>query len=302
MADQIKLRRGTATQWTSSDPVLAVGELGFETDTNKFKLGNGSDTWSDLVYFVDENGVDLSLYAPLSSPTFTGDVQISGNLVVSGSTSYINSQDLVVDDSLIYLANSSSANVVDIGIVGSFDNGTYQHTGLVRDASSDQWILFKGVQTEPTTTVAFTEATFDKLLLGEISTTSATIGNVSNTEIQYLNNVSSNIQTQLDSKINKLITVQDERLSSFTVASGDEDDLIQLNGTFTVTVPAQASYDFPIGTQIHFLNVGSGTITFSAGNSTLNGTPGLKLRAQWSAATLIKRKSDSWVLVGDLSA
>ena len=46
-------RRGTAAQWTSANPILAAGEIGFETDTGKFKLGNGSSTWSSLNYFVD---------------------------------------------------------------------------------------------------------------------------------------------------------------------------------------------------------------------------------------------------------
>lgn len=47
----IQLRRGTAAQWTSADPVLASGEAGYETDTNKFKIGDGSTIWSLLSYF-----------------------------------------------------------------------------------------------------------------------------------------------------------------------------------------------------------------------------------------------------------
>lgn len=50
MAVQIQLRRGTAAEWTSADPVLADGELGVETDTGKFKVGNGDDAWSVLTY------------------------------------------------------------------------------------------------------------------------------------------------------------------------------------------------------------------------------------------------------------
>ena len=46
-------RRGTATQWTSGNPVLAAGEIGFETNTNKFKIGDGTSTWSALKYFLD---------------------------------------------------------------------------------------------------------------------------------------------------------------------------------------------------------------------------------------------------------
>ena len=46
-------RRGTAAQWTAANPVLAAGEIGFETDTNKFKMGNGSSAWSALQYFAN---------------------------------------------------------------------------------------------------------------------------------------------------------------------------------------------------------------------------------------------------------
>lgn len=48
----IKLRRGTASQWTTANPTLAAGELGIETDTNKFKFGNGSTAWTSLAYGV----------------------------------------------------------------------------------------------------------------------------------------------------------------------------------------------------------------------------------------------------------
>ena len=53
MATRMQQRRGTAAQWTSANPILAAGEIGFESDTNKFKLGNGSSHWADLQYFVD---------------------------------------------------------------------------------------------------------------------------------------------------------------------------------------------------------------------------------------------------------
>ena len=50
---KMKQRRGTAVAWTSANPVLSAGEIGFETDTNKFKIGNGVTTWDSLNYFVD---------------------------------------------------------------------------------------------------------------------------------------------------------------------------------------------------------------------------------------------------------
>lgn len=46
----IKQRRGTAAEWTSANPVLAAGEIGFESDTNKLKVGNGTSNWASLPY------------------------------------------------------------------------------------------------------------------------------------------------------------------------------------------------------------------------------------------------------------
>src|SRR5271166_78869 len=46
----IQLRRGTAAQWSSANPILAQGEEGYETDTSKMKIGDGTSTWASLVY------------------------------------------------------------------------------------------------------------------------------------------------------------------------------------------------------------------------------------------------------------
>ena len=54
----IKIRRGTSAEWTSANPTLAAGELGFETDTQRSKLGDGSTAWTSLSYTVgDSSGV-----------------------------------------------------------------------------------------------------------------------------------------------------------------------------------------------------------------------------------------------------
>jgi hypothetical protein len=56
MANKIQVRRDTSLNWTTTNPVLSQGEIGFELDTNLIKIGNGSDIWSDLDYIT----VDLS--------------------------------------------------------------------------------------------------------------------------------------------------------------------------------------------------------------------------------------------------
>ncbi len=52
----IRLRRDVAADWTSVDPVLALGEVGLETDTRKFKVGDGSTAWSGLSYWTTGGG------------------------------------------------------------------------------------------------------------------------------------------------------------------------------------------------------------------------------------------------------
>lgn len=53
MATRMQQRRGTAAQWTEVNPTLSAGEIGFETDTNRFKLGDDVNAWEDLPYFLN---------------------------------------------------------------------------------------------------------------------------------------------------------------------------------------------------------------------------------------------------------
>lgn len=56
MAQRIQVRRGTAAAWTTANPILAEGELGFETDTLKIKCGNGATAWNSLAYVSGAGG------------------------------------------------------------------------------------------------------------------------------------------------------------------------------------------------------------------------------------------------------
>ena len=56
MATKIQIRRGTAAQWSSANPTLAIGELGLETDTEKFKIGTGTTAWNSLSYATGPTG------------------------------------------------------------------------------------------------------------------------------------------------------------------------------------------------------------------------------------------------------
>ena len=54
---QIQVRRGTAAEWTSTNPTLAAGEFGFEIDTLKLKCGNGSTVWNSLAYTGNDGDI-----------------------------------------------------------------------------------------------------------------------------------------------------------------------------------------------------------------------------------------------------
>jgi hypothetical protein len=90
-----------------------------------------------------------------------------------------------------------------------------------------------------------------------------------------------------------------------TLALTDLDKIVQGNSTaaFTITVPPNSSVAFSTGSQVSLLQIGTGQITVAGGTGvTVNATLGLKLRAQWSSGTLIKRDTNTWVLVGDCEA
>jgi hypothetical protein len=272
---RIQVRRGTASEWTAANPVLAAGEMGVETNTNKFKFGNGTDAWTSLSYAASDsqaigeisqdainqalsvgdgltkvyddnantmvvavntstiatktfatseatskanaaqaaaedytdtavnavnnslsgyletgdrgvaNGVaslngsgklpesELQLNGLTSSISTSGsisaeNVTVSGNLVVNGTTTTLNTQNFTVEDTLLYIGEDNHSNQLDLGFIAAHDDGTYNHTGLVRDASVGKWKLFKGVTDEPTTTVNFAQGSLDDLDVNEL--------------------------------------------------------------------------------------------------------------------------------------
>jgi len=80
---QIQVRRGTASQWTSTNPTLASGEWGFETDTGKAKIGNGSTAWSSLSYFGG-SGTVTSIVA--GTGLSGGTITTSGTIAIDTAT------------------------------------------------------------------------------------------------------------------------------------------------------------------------------------------------------------------------
>jgi len=93
--------------------------------------------------------------------------------------------------------------------------------------------------------------------------------------------------------------------TTYTLVLTDAGKLVTLNNAsaITLTVPEEATTNYAIGTSIDMAQTGAGQVTVAgASGVTVNATPGLKFRARYSAATLLKVASNSWILLGDLSA
>ncbi len=106
-----------------------------------------------------------------------------------------------------------------------------------------------------------------------------------------------------DGKIN--LTLNAQTGTTYTLALTDNGRLVTLSNAsaITLTVPTNASVAFPTGAIVNIQQIGAGQVTVAgAGGVTVTSTPGLKLRAQYSAASIVKVGTDSWTLIGDLSA
>jgi hypothetical protein len=96
-----------------------------------------------------------------------------------------------------------------------------------------------------------------------------------------------------------------QAVNMYTLGAADDSKIVEMDVSIanTVTVPTNASVGFPIGTEITIIQQGTGQTTIAAaGGVTLRSAGGLlNLASQYSAATLIKRGTDEWYVIGDLA-
>jgi hypothetical protein len=145
-----------------------------QTQINSLASGANANVAAYLPGYTGSLG-SITTLTTSGTTTVGGNLNVSGNLNVTGNVVTFSSNDLVVSDSIIYIADNNSGDVLDIGIVGHFINPGYQHTGLVRDASDGVWKLFANVVAEPSTTVDFTNAIYSPLRIGALTASSGTI-------------------------------------------------------------------------------------------------------------------------------
>ena len=170
MATRMQQRRGTASQWISTNqgngPILSAGEIGFESDTNKFKIGDGINHWINLTYFTDADSITTAL-----------------NSIIDGAPAALNTLNelaAALGDDANFLASLATESYVDTAI-GNIDALPAQSTNggkfLTTDGSAASW------------------ATVD------LTSKQDVVSGVSSTEIGYLDGVTSGIQGQLDNKL-----------------------------------------------------------------------------------------------------
>jgi hypothetical protein len=332
-----------------SDPLIFVGSNN-RTDAVDLGLIAEYATSTSTITKAVSNKALTSNVATLTTSTTHGFAV--GDIVVVGSVdATFNGTHVVkaVPTTTTFTYDKTNANVTSAAVspAGSAEVTTKRRfAGAIRDASDGVFKIFKDATTKPSTTVNLAEAGAS---LGSLLVGAAEIGDVSNTELQYLNGVTSAIQTQINAKANlasptftgtvtlpsdtslgdisstefghlngvtsSIQTQLDAKQpislattnanSSYTLILSDAGKLVEANNAspMTITVPLNSTHAFPTGSQINILQTGVGQATIAAaGGVTINANPGLKLRAQWSFATLIKRAENTWVLVGDLTA
>jgi hypothetical protein len=157
-ADAINVVAGTSGGLTSnSSGVFVVASDGLVANGSGLHVGqaNGITVAADTVGVL--TGSTLSVNASgvhVNSSLSITDLSLSGNLTVTGTLTTLDTVNLVVQDSMIELANgNATTDVLDIGFYGQYGSGGQKYTGLFRDASDGIYELFDGTTQEPTTTV-----------------------------------------------------------------------------------------------------------------------------------------------------
>jgi hypothetical protein len=252
---------------------------------------------------------DVDLNAPIADPTFTGtvttaDLEVTGNLTVSGTQTVVQTTNLEVTDSLIYLASDQyNTDVLDIGIYGAYGDAQagHLHTGFFRDATDSKWKLVSNAPEAANGEISLVGVNYDTLKIGGLELTGTAtgitkamigLGNVDNTS-----DTTKYLQEYLP------IGTQTKVLSSST----DKFKVIEFSnaGAIAVTIPSDAQDSgWEIGSSVELRQVGDGQITVGKDAAvTLNSPESqFKTRVKWSSVFLEKRAANTWLLTGDTTA
>jgi hypothetical protein len=187
-----------------TDPLIFTGNVNQGDALDLGFVGEYANTISTITKSVSNKALTSNVATITTSATHgfsVGDiVVISGVDTVFNGTHYI----ATVPTTTTFTFAKTNANVTSAVATGSAAVSLQRRFAAVSRDASDGVIKFvKDITTKPTSTINFAEAGsgFAAVQLGALTAASATIGDVSNTELQYVNGVTSAIQTQLDAKL-----------------------------------------------------------------------------------------------------
>ena len=303
---------GTGNIQIKSAMVIEGGSNITSSDGNAIVFGNAINT--DTISSKTTN-TDLSLSANGTGKVYindnaevNGNFVVGGNLTVSGTTTTVNSETISLADNLIDLNSNFTTGTPTENSGVRIKRGDSADVQLRWNESSDVW-EFTNDGANYSTIAPLNSPTFTGTVSG-ITKSMVGLGNVDNTS-DANKPVSTATQTALDAKASTadlnsaLLYSFNNKISSYTLVLSDATNMVEMESSSatTVTVPTNSSVAFPIGTTVDIFQKGTGQVTVSAsGGVTIYATPGLKLRTQYSGATLIKRDTNTWILTGDLSA
>jgi len=183
MATKIQLRRDTASDWTSTNPTMAAGEFGWESDTNRFKIGDGSTAWTSLGYASEGDTAGITFVGDDSTGTLVNQnetFKVAGGTnittAVSGDTLTVTGPDL----SSYITASSSDTLTNKAGNISQWtnDSGYTTNTGTVTASSSDTFTN-KTIDANGTGN-SITNLDIDNMTAAVIVTAADTIGSNNN--------------------------------------------------------------------------------------------------------------------------
>ena len=149
---------GLASDVTIANDLTVTGDLSADTAD----IAGVADVGGDFSVATNKFTVAAATGNTVVAGTLdvTGNVILTGNLTVNGTTTTINATELAIEDNLIYLNEGSTVSNPDLGITGNYNDGTYAHAGVFRDASDGKWKFFQGLTIEPGSTIDTSHGSF----------------------------------------------------------------------------------------------------------------------------------------------
>lgn len=197
------------------------------------------------------------------------------------------------------ISNTATTMTVATGTGSALMGGVTLATGNI-----DQFTVAIDPDTQSEEIVFVTAVSSDTLTIVRGQAGSSAITHSGGATVKHV--LTSSDLTAFEAGLNETIPLNTQTGTSYTLVAGDAGDLVTLTNSsaITLTVPTNASVPFAVGSQITIIQSGSGNVTVvgDTGVVVSSADGDLKLRTQWSAATLIKTGTNTWVLIGDIKA